>query len=177
MKELDKHDNAEEVFTLSRWRILKNIEILEIIFNDEAFIVNEYNRLSLLNQAKNYKYLDLADHYENQGKFFSNEFARNDVEKGEFHKYKITAAYSNYIWRNTHLKGITYPSVPSGYLGQNVALLPEVIDKYLRLESVTMFKFQRKNKVNIPIDSFKMATDLGANCMDFQWFDYIGAEH
>ena len=58
-----------------------------------------------------------------------------------------------------------------------MALLPEVIDKYLRLESVTMFKFQRKNKVNIPIDSFKMATDLGANCMDFQWFDYIGAEH
>ena len=177
LKELDKHHDVEEIFTLSRWRILDNIEIIEMIFSDEALKVNEYNRLSLENQMKNYKHLELADHYEKQGKFFSNEFARDDIKKGESFKYKITASYANYLWQKTPLKGITYPSVPSNYLGQNVALLPELVDKFLKLESVAMFKFERRNGINLPVDSFKIATVLGDNFMDFKWVDYVGKEH
>lgn len=176
LKELHKHDNAEEIFTVSRWRILEDIEIIEMIFSDEALKVNEYNKLSLQNQLKNYGHLQLAEHYEKQGIFFSNEFARNDIEKGESYKYKISASFANYIWNNTHLKGITYPSVQSKYLGQNVALLPDIVDKYLKLETVGMFRFKRENGENLPVDSFKLATDLGKNSMDFKWFDYIGAE-
>lgn len=169
LNELDKHENCEEVFTLSRWRIFNDIEVIEMIFSDEALKVNEYNRLSLENQIKNYKHLPLADHYEQQLKFFSNEFAREDIKKGESHKYKITAAHSNYLWRKSHLKGITYPSVASKYLGQNVALLPDVVDKHLKLETVSMFKFEKRNGVNLPVDSFKIATDLGDNQSNFKW--------
>jgi len=43
LKELDKHDNIEEIFTVSRWIILEDIEVIEIIFSDEALKVNEYN--------------------------------------------------------------------------------------------------------------------------------------
>ena len=171
LKELDKFDNVEEIFTLSRWTILEDIEVVEMIFSDEALKVNEYNKLSLEHQMKNYKHLPLADHYENQGRFFSNEFARGDINNNETYKYKISAAYSNYIWRNSRLKGITYPSVASNYLGQNVALLPEIVDKFLKLELVGMFKFEKKNGINLPIDSFKHATDFGANCMDFKWIE------
>ena len=176
LRELHKYDNVEEIFTVSRWRILEDIEVIEMIFSEEALKVNEYNKLSLQNQLKNYVHLQLADHYEKQGVFFSNEFARNDVMKGESYKYKISAAYANYIWNNTTLKGITYPSVQSNYLGQNVALLPELVDKYLKLETVGMFKFEKKNGINLPVDSFKLATDLGVYSMDFKWFDYIGAD-
>ncbi len=173
LKEINKFDNAEEVFTLSRWTILEDIQVVEMIFSDEALKVNEYAKLSLENQVKNYKHLSLSDHCERQGRFFSNEFARSDIEKGETFKYKITAAYTNYLWRNTHLKGITYPSVASMYLGQNVALLPEIVDKYLKLESVGMFKFEKINGFNLPIDCIKIATDLGENSMDFKWNDYV----
>lgn len=173
LKEIDRFDNAEEIFTLSRWTILEDIEVVEMIFSDEALKVNEYAKLSLENQVKNYKHLSLSDHYERQGKFFSNEFARSDIEKGEAFNYKITAAYTNYLQRKTHLKGITYPSVASRYLGQNIALLPEVVDKYLKLESVGMFKFEKINGVNLPIDCIKLATDLGENNMDFKWHDYV----
>ncbi len=176
LKELDKYDNIEEIFTLSRWRILEDIEIVEMIFSEEALKVSEYSKLSLENQIKNYGHLELVDHFEKQGKFFSNEFARNDIKKNESFKYKISASYANYIWNNTHLKGITYPSVQSKYIGQNVALLPELVDKYLKLETVAMFKFIRENGVNLPIDSFRLATDLGANDMDFKWVDYVGGE-
>lgn len=176
LKNLDKHPNTEEVFTLSRWRLIENIEVVEMIFSEEALKANEYNRLSLENQIKNYKHLPLADHYEYQGKLFSDEFARNDIKKGEQFKYKISAAYFNYVNRNSHLRGITYPSVASKYLGQNVALLPEIVDKCLKLESVAMFRFQRVNGINLPIDSFKVATELGENSMNFNWIDYVGAE-
>ncbi len=171
IKELDKHDNVEEVFTLSRWTILEDIEIVEMIFSDEALKVNDYIKQSLEHQMKNYKDLPLADHYEFQGKFFSNEFARADIKNNESFKYKISAAYSNYIWKNSRLKGITYPSVASNYFGQNVALLPEIVDKFLKLELVGMFKFEKKNGVNLPIASFKHATDFGDNCMNFKWVE------
>ena len=55
-------------------------------------------------------------------------------------------------------------------------MLPELVDKYLKLETVAMFKFIRENGVNLPIDSFRLATDLGANDMDFKWVDYVGGE-
>jgi hypothetical protein len=173
LKELEKHDNVTELFTVSRWRVIEDIEVVEMIFSDEALKVSKYAQMSLENQLKNYQHLPLAKEYEEQGRFFSNEFARSDVRPGEDYKYKITSAYANYIWENTHLKGITYPSVQSMYLGQNVALLPEVVDRSLRLEApVGLFKFERINGVNQPVDSTHIAMDLGANNAAFVWEEY-----
>ena len=177
LKEIDSKQNIEEVFTMSRWRIMEDIEVVQMIFSEEALKVSEYAQRSLANQLKNYQHLPLAQHYEEQGKFFSNEFARDDIGKDEEYKYKISSAYANYLWNNTPYQGITYPSVPLKYLGQNVALLPNIVDTHLALESVAMFKFERINETNYPIDSFKIATDLGINQMDFQWVDYVGKDH
>jgi hypothetical protein len=71
------------------------------------------------------------------------------------------------------LWGVTYPSVMNNYVGQNVALKPEAVDKYLTLEEVYMFKFERINKENLPIKCIKLATDLGENQMKFKWKDFI----
>lgn len=170
LKELEKHDNVIELFTVSRWRVLEDIEVVEMIFSDEALKVSKYAKMSLEHQLQHYQHLPLAKEYEEQGRFFSNEFARSDVRPSEDYKYKITSAYSNYIWANTNLKGITYPSVQSAYLGQNVALLPEVVDKLLRLESpVGIFKFERISGVNQPVDSTRLAMDLGENNSAFVW--------
>lgn len=171
----DELQNISEVFTMSRWRIKEDIEVLEMIFSDDVLKVSEYAQQSLAHQENHYKHLNTAAQMEEQARFFSNEFARNDIGKDEAYKYKISAAYINYIWQKSHLKGITYPSVQTGYLGQNVALLPELVDQHLELLSVGMFKFEKKNGVYIPIDSFRVATDLGENKMDFKWYDYVGA--
>ncbi|WP_343556322.1 hypothetical protein [Sphingobacterium sp.] len=173
LKELEKYHNISELFTVSRWRVLKDIEVVEMIFSDEALKVSNYTKISLEHQMQYYQHLLLAKEYEEQGRFFSNEFARSDVRPGEDHKYKITSAYANFIWANTNLKGITYPSVQSAYLGQNVALLPEVVDTSLRLESpVGIFKFERIDGVNQPVDCTHIAMDLGENNSAFVWQDY-----
>ncbi|MDF2431539.1 MAG: hypothetical protein JWP44_1170 [Mucilaginibacter sp.] len=139
LKELEKNNNVTELFTVSRWRVIEDIEVVEMIFSDEALKVSKYTQMSLAHQLQHYQHLPLAKEYEEQGRFFSNEFSRSDVRPGEDFKYKITSAYANYIWENTKLKGITYPSVQSSYLGQNVALLPEVVDSSLRLEAPRRF--------------------------------------
>ncbi len=176
LKELEIHENIEEIFTLSLWEILEDIEVMEMIFSDDALLKSEYAQTSFKKQVERFIHLPIADHYMKQGKFFSNQFARKDIGKNEEFKYKISAAYSNYVWDKTNFKGVTYPSVASEYLGQNIALLPEVVDSCLELKKVAMFKFERKLGKNLPIDSTKLATDLGIDKRNFNWFEYIGKD-
>jgi hypothetical protein len=48
LKELDKFDNIEEIFTLSRWEVLEDIEVVEMIFSEEALKVSDYCKTSFL---------------------------------------------------------------------------------------------------------------------------------
>lgn len=169
-------DCINEIFTLGRWKVLEDIHILEMIFSDEALKISEYARTAFNIKISEIQNHHNKQHFIDQGKLFSEEFARSDCRNADYN-YKISSAYSNYVWNATPLKGITYPSVKTEYQGQNVALLPELVDKKLELEIVVMFKFERENGINKPIDSFRMAKDLGANKSDFQWFDYHGKDY
>lgn len=161
--------DVEQIFTVSRWKVLSDFEVIEVIFSTEALKVNEYVKAGLDNQLKNIDNLEQNKHYINQGKFFSDEFAKQEIDSPD--DYKISAAYFNYLMDKTDFIGITYPSVMSAYKGQNVALLPSAVDKYLELESVSMFKFERKEGVNLPIVCIKLAMDLGDSNSDFKWKD------
>ena len=175
-KNIDQYDNVEEVFTLGRWRVLSEIKILEKIFCKEALAVNEQVQQSFNAQLKKIKSKPLLfEYYKRQLEFFSDEFARNDIGRDESFKYKISSAYVNYMWNCEKFKllGVTYPSVMTDYIGQNVALKPEVVDEYLILEEVYMFKFERINKENLPIKCIKLATELGKNQMEFKWKNFI----
>lgn len=172
-----QNQNLQETFTMSRWRIQEDFEVVEMILSEEALRVSQYAKDALKNQLKNLGDNKFKDHFIEQLKFFSDEFARNDIEKDEFgnyqtYKYKISAAYLNYILDKTQFQGVTYPSVSTRYSGQNVALIPSAVEKYLKLESAGMFKFERVNGQNIPIDCFKIAKDLGADQKAFVWEDY-----
>lgn len=141
-----------ETFTVGRWLILDDIPIVEMIFCDEALKVNSNLRLSFDQQIKEKEYSQHKEKLEEQCRFFSNEFARNDIKSPD--DYKISAAFSNFIWNNTKFKGITYPSVKTNYNGQNIVLKPEVVDSSLRLTDVYMCKFRRflyKNKPITPL--------------------------
>ncbi len=171
VRQLNDTEIVEEKFTLSRWRVKEDIELLEMIFTDEALEVNEYVRNSLDDKLNKLSNMPLKDHYVEQGRFFSNEFARMDVGPGEDHKYKITAAYMNYICEKAGLLGISYPSVPTEYKGQNVALFPKAVDEFLELELVGLFQFKGKNEDNL-VTLLKYCKDFGKDKKDFQWLDY-----
>ncbi|MBL7851624.1 MAG: hypothetical protein JNN04_12035 [Cyclobacteriaceae bacterium] len=175
VKSLNDHDTVEETFTLSRWRVLQDLEVVEMIFSEAALKVNEYVQMSLNNQLKNITAHPQRDHCIAQGTLFSNEFARTDIGKGQDYKYKISAAYANYLWNRTGLMGITYPSVPTEYKGQNVALLPAAVDGYLRLETVGEFKFVGRNNDNM-VTLRRYCKDFGIHETSFNWQEYHGDE-
>lgn len=170
---LNREDELEEIFTLSRWRIKNDIKILEMIYSENALKVNRRTKESFDYYLRKYPNLGQMDHLRNQGIFFSNEFARNDVGHNCDFNYKISAAFSNYIFQNSCVEGITYPSVSTNYLGQNVALLPKTVNQSLELETVAMFKAEKKKGEDMEVFCIKIATDLGPDLRDFQWVDYV----
>jgi len=165
-----EYDEINETFTVSRWKILEDIGVVEMIFSKEALQVNADTMESYMFQSDKIKNHKLKKYFKKTSMLFSEEFAKKDIGVGEEYKYKISSAYANYIWNKTELIGITYPSVASGYVGQNIALLPEAVDKYLQLECVAMYKFERNNGKNL-IYPIRYATNLGKKMQDFQWID------
>jgi hypothetical protein len=164
-------EEFEEVFTLSRWRITETIQIAEIAFSKDALENSSYARDALENQLKNIPKNDLYDHYMEQLHFFSDEFAKQKIYSPS--DYKISATYANYIWRKTPYKGITYASIPTAYKGQNVCLLPEIVNSHLKLEKAAMFKAIKEKNKNLFIgDSFKYCDEFGLNNMNFNWREF-----
>ena len=171
LHDLDKHDNIEEIFTVSRWIVKEDFDVIEMIFSDDAIKVSSDTKESYEIQLSRLTDESLKEHHIAQLRFFSNEFAKVEIDTpGD---YKISAAYVDYLWNKTSFKGVTYPSVQLAYKGQNIALKPEYVDKYLDLEIVCMCKFERRNKINLPIEPcFKIVTDFGIDKKNFVWADY-----
>lgn len=177
IKELSQPELFTETFTVSRWRIKKTFQVAEIIYGEDFFNKSEYVRLSIANQTKNLdaeierlKNQTGIDHrylFESQARFFCNEFSKTEIDIPE--DYKISAAYANYFFTSTPLKGITYPSVPSGYQGQNVALTMDTVDQFLILENVYLCKCERSNNENPRVSITDIVSDFGADNSSFQW--------
>ena len=170
--ESDQYDTIEEVFTVSRWIVKEEFEVIQIVFSDETLTackeIKEFHdyHLSFL-KGNPYR-----EYYLHQLRFISNEFSKVKIKTLD--DYKISAAYANYIWNNTNIKGIIYPSVQSKYKGQNIALTPDCVDKYLELKLVCMCKFERRNNIDLPIKPpFKIVTDFGINKKKFIWENYF----
>jgi hypothetical protein len=142
-----------------------------MVFSENAIANNSSVRASFAHQTKNIPDNFLRQHYIEQLRFFSDEFAKKNIYSPA--DYKISAAFANYIWRRTKYPGITYASVNTDYRGQNICLTPIAADKYLRLHSLGMFKASKKKEGNLEIDGgFKYCRDFGINNMNFMWRDF-----
>jgi hypothetical protein len=154
--------------TVGKWRIIRDFEVMEKVFNKNAIS-------ALPGVEKSYKHhvceatLNHPERVEDvKGilEFFSDEFAKKDVTSDEH--YKISVAYTNYVLNNLNLGGITYPSVRADYHGYNVALPISVVENFLQLEVVAMFKlYKRQDKLFL--DNLAYATELGDLNSNFKW--------
>jgi hypothetical protein len=123
---------GKEYYTLSRWRIKEELQGIEIVFSDDALNNNEYIKKSyekqkefLINQKLTTEEIDFYLDFLN---FISNQFSKR-VNNHE--EYKISVAYANIALSKPYNNFITYPSVQTEYWGENIALKPEIVDKYL----------------------------------------------
>lgn len=169
--EKNEVENADFVMTVGKWRIKEDIEIVEMVF-DEKTIKNSADIKRSYEFHLNKLTQELPEHKEQFEiilRFFSKHFAKKEINS--HFDYMISAGYTDMAinWRNH--KGLTYPSVKTDYQGHNVVLTPFVVDKFLELEIVAMYRVQKNGKKSF-ILPLKHSTDFGALNTKFVWTDY-----
>ena len=172
-RNLDKQkvDYADFVMTVGKWRIKKELEIVEVVFDEKSIKNSEDVR-------KSYEYHleklrkdmpENTEQFELILKFFSNQFSKKEINNHT--DYMVSAAYTNLAINFRGFPGLKYPSVKTDYQGHNVVLTPMAVDNFLELEIAAMYRIT-KNKDKSLISPLKHATEFGALNADFKWIDY-----
>lgn len=171
-RNLEKNEvqNADFIMTVGKWIIKEDIEVVEMVF-DEKSIKNsvdikrsyEFHIEKLTKEHPEHK-----EQFELILRFFSNQFAKKEI-KTHF-DYMISSAYTDMAINWQGHKGLTYPSVKTDYLGQNVVLTPFVVEKYLALEIVAMYRVEKKGKKSL-ISPLRHCTDFGHLNANFKWIE------
>lgn len=161
-------NNADFIITLGKWRILNEIEVVEIVF-DENSIKNsvdvknsyEYHLKRLIEH-----YPEYSEHFKLILTFFSNQFAKKEINN--HFDYMVSAAYSDMAINIRNFVGVKYPSVKTDYQGHNVVLTPMAVENNLELEIATMFRVV-KNGMETLVTPIAHATEFGKLNSEFKW--------
>ncbi len=158
---------TEEHLTVSRWRIKEDFFVYECVFQNTCN-VNTNTKESREKQKSYLNEIKLKNRIKKnaieQLNFFSNEFSKY-VDRNHSYDYKITAEFTDHILnhpKNKHNKlvGITYPSVQSILLRQNIVITPDAVDSLLEFEKAVIMKAEKTGGKNIKIEkSFAEAND------------------
>jgi hypothetical protein len=154
-----------ELFTLSRWISNEELIVPEIVFSEEAIAANPQTAASF---QKHYQWLMQEPMRElalRQLQLFSQEFAR---KVRSHHDYKIAVAYADLLMVEGNHPGILFPSVQTGYQGQNIVLRPDIVDKHLVLTNVSTHRVH-KNKMQSTMSNYYHTTNFGENNSNFVW--------
>lgn len=161
-------DNADFVMTLGKWRILKELEVVEIVFDENSIKnsndVKKAYEYHLKNLTKDFP--DHSEHFKLILKFFSNQFAKKKIDA--HFDYMVSAAYSDMAINIRSFHGIKYPSVKTEYQGHNVVLTPLAVEHFLELEIAAMFRVIKNGDKTLVTPIFH-ATELGKLNSDFKW--------
>jgi len=143
-----------ELFTVSRWRNREELNVIEVVFAEEALKNSAEVKNSFEKQISMFSQIKGADNEFNKDFliFISEEFARKTKNHND---YKISTAYTELVFKYPDVQGITYPSVQTNYLGQNIALPTPVVDEFLYPEVCsTAILYKRNGKINIAPGEF-----------------------
>jgi len=154
-----------ELFTLSRWRTNEELIIPEIVFSVAAIKENPQTAASFYKHYQALMDEPMRELALRQLELFSEEFARR---VRSHHDYKIAVAYADLLMSEGNHPGILYPSVQTGYQGQNIVLRPDIVDKHLILDNVSTHRLH-KNKMNAIMANYYHAKGLGENNSNFEW--------
>jgi len=158
-----------ELYTVSRWKNKEELMLAEIVFAKEAIKTNPDTKRAFNKQVELAKQLNLPDidFYMDMLIFFSEEFAR---EKRTHHDYKISNAYTELILTHPDVQGISYPSVPTKFMGQNVVFSPQVIDNFFTIETLVTQRVH-KNAGYVFVNNHKNCENPQNDPNNLVWVD------
>ena len=146
----DPESSGEQVITYSRWRVVKDIQLVSIIHHKNFQRDNSYAK----EQRENFeKFLaqfpqKIGDKARLVTDFLANEYAK-DITPNDY-EYLISAIYAEMSVVNGHAAGVFYPSVRTGGEGFNIAIHPDSIDnQYMVPEFVGECTIYKKGKQTV----------------------------
>ena len=168
-RNVQQNQFGEEYYTVSRWRIKKELEGVEIVFSDDALKNSEHIRESYEKQKQFLEELKLTkqekDFYLEFLRFISNQFSKR---VNNYEEYKISVAYANIVLSDPNINFIVYPSVQTEYMGENIVLEPEIVDKYLE-PIICSTHILYKDTNGALIDNDKYRTKNIDSSKDLEW--------
>jgi hypothetical protein len=165
LRDTDAINLEGELFTLSRWRTNLELIVPEIVFSEEAIIANPDTAESFQMYYKDLMEEPMRELALRQLQLFSQEFAR---KARSHHDYKIAVAYADLLMTEGNYPGILYPSVQTGYQGQNLVLRTDIVDKHLFLTNASTHRLH-KNKMKSTMANYYHTTNFGENNSNFVW--------
>ncbi len=161
--------DADFVMTVGKWRILRDIEVAEVIFDEESIKNSEEIQKSFEYHIELLK-KDHPEHIEKMElilRFFSNQFAKKEINS--HYDYMVSAIYSFLAIEGGH-RGVKYPSVRTDYKGHNIVLSPTIVENYLDLEVASMYRVIKNGKQTL-VTPIKNCIDFGYLNTNFTWKD------
>jgi hypothetical protein len=142
-----------ELYTISRWKNNSELNLAEIVFAQKAIDTNPDIKRAFEKQTEFAKQLGTPDigFYQDFLIFISEEFAREPKTNND---YKIANAYAELVSSKADIHGIAYPSVATGFFGQNVVFPPAVVDQYLTIEVLATQRLY-KDRMNMILVNHK----------------------
>ena len=165
LRDTESENFDGELFTLSRWITNEELIVPEIVFSEEAIAANPQTAASF---QMHYQWLMKEPMRElalKQLQLFSQEFAR---KARSHHDYKISVAYADLLMSEGNHPGVLFPSVQTGYQGQNIVLRPDIVDKHLVLTNVSTHRVH-KNKMQSVMTNYYHTINFGEINSKFVW--------
>lgn len=143
-QDLFEKENCKFKFTTSKWITIDSFTAVLFIF-DEKYCGNSLIKEAYYGFQKDTIYKSLTDTEKELLKLITNELGKPKPVNG----YLISNTVFDF-YKEKGYKAIVYPGVQSKYKGNNIAILPEYVDKYLRFYMGAEFELDKKDmKINI----------------------------
>jgi hypothetical protein len=156
-----------ELYTISRWANKVELNIVEVVFSRDAIKINPDIKKAFQMQMEFVKKVgqDDLEFYEDFLIFISEEFARPIISH---HDYKISTAYANLVFKHKLVQGISFPSVQTKYVGENIAFEPHIIDEFFEIEALVTQKLY-KNKMKIFLGNHQNCSNPKETYHELKW--------
>lgn len=144
--------NGEQKIVYGKWRIISDCKLATILSSDANKNVTPYSKKCserFFNWLKE-EHPDYVEQATLLTDYFADEYAKEGIKDGEDYKYMISANFSESLVQ-LGLNGVIFPSVRIEARGINVAIEPNFVDNFMRLEAVcecTIYKNEKKIVVN-----------------------------
>ncbi len=147
-------DKGEEKITFSRWKVIKDIKLVAIVYHNDFIKNSTYtNELNSTYQKMLREFPEDVDSNIIVTEYLAGEFAKKDITFD--YDYLISALFTERVTQNG-LAGVYYPSVRTEGEGFNVAIHPYYVDNCMKPFVVGECTIYKKNK-HVVLDNDSIA--------------------